>query len=243
MLTPPKPSETRSPPKPSATSTSPSPAPSPAQHNQPHDSILNILKKSGGFVVLVKLLWDTHVANEINSQLADLNDGITFFAPTDTAFSELNAGMLNSLTGEQQIQLMLFHVVPTYLSTSQFQTVSNPLMTKAGGSGHDEFPLNVTTYGDKVVVFTGVNNASIESAVFSDGRLVIYEVGKVLLPVNIFKPGGSYTQTPVAESVEEKPNDVATTLATSGERRGFSGKAGTPSSGPPCSLFCFTCET
>ncbi|KAI3427672.1 FAS1 domain-containing protein [Psidium guajava] len=134
----------------------PPPAPPPVSQA----SILKILEKSGGFTVLVKLLRSTHVADQVNSQLADLNDGITFFAPDDTAFSALKAGTLNSLSDEQQVQLLQFHVVATYLSMSQFQTVSNPLMTKAGGTKGKEFPLNVTSKGDSVSISTGVNGAS-----------------------------------------------------------------------------------
>ncbi|KAK3408768.1 hypothetical protein EUGRSUZ_J00938 [Eucalyptus grandis] len=142
-----------------------SPAPdSPPPPAPPQAHLLKILQKAGGFTVLIKLLRGTHVSDQVDSELSDLNDGITFFAPDDAAFSALKAGTLNTLSNEQQVQLLQFHMVPTYLTMSQFQTVSNPLMTRAGGVGGKEFPLNVTTKGDKVSVFTGVDGASGEDS-------------------------------------------------------------------------------
>ncbi|KAI4386044.1 hypothetical protein MLD38_004015 [Melastoma candidum] len=119
---------------------------------------------------------------------------------------------------------MLYHVVPAYLPQSQFQTVSNPLITKAGGAGLGEFPLNVTMYPDKVVVSTGVNNAIIEKTLFSDGTLVVYQVNKVLLPLNLFAQGKSYAQAPVAEATDKPDGTTATALASSAERKYFSGE-------------------
>ncbi|XP_030454281.1 fasciclin-like arabinogalactan protein 12 [Syzygium oleosum] len=172
------------------------PPDSPPPPPPPQASILKILEKAGGFTVLVKLLRSTHVSDQVNSQLSDLNDGITFFAADDAAFSALKAGTLNSLSNEQQVQLLQFHVVPTYLSMSQFQTVSNPLMTKAGGTGGKEFPLNVTTNGNRVSVFTGVDGASVTKTLYTDGKLAVYQVDKVLLPLSIFSVDGTYAQAP-----------------------------------------------
>ncbi|XP_030526613.1 fasciclin-like arabinogalactan protein 11 isoform X1 [Rhodamnia argentea] len=194
-------------PTPSPVSPPPDSPPPPAPPPVAQASILKILVKSGGFTVLVKLLRSTHVADQVDSQLADLNDGITFFAPVDAAFSALKAGTLNSLSDEQQVQLLQFHVVPTYLSMSQFQTVSNPLMTKAGGTGGKEFPLNVTSVGDRVSVFTGVNRASVTKTLYTDGKLAVYQVDKVLLPLSIFSAGSDFAQAPAPP--RKKPVELA----------------------------------
>lgn len=148
--------------------------PSPSKARK-HD-IIQILEKEGDFSVLLRLMRSTHVADQINSQLNDLNDGLTVFAPTDDAFSALKPGALNAMSDEQQVELMQFHVVPTLLSMTQFQTVSNPLMTKAGGNNPGEFPLNVTSNGDRVSLYTDSTEASIERTLFTDNRLAVYQV-------------------------------------------------------------------
>ncbi|KAF8009021.1 hypothetical protein BT93_J0110 [Corymbia citriodora subsp. variegata] len=185
-----------------------SPAPdSPPPPAPPQANLLKILQKAGGFTVLVKLLRGTHVSDQVDSQLSDLNDGITFFAPDDAAFSALKAGTLNSLSNEQQVQLLQFHVVPTYLTVSQFQTVSNPLMTKAGGVGGKEFPLNITTKGDRITVFTGVDGASVTKTLYTDGSLAVYQVDKVLLPLSIFSKGEDLAQGPAPP--KKKPVELS----------------------------------
>ncbi|KAI6685771.1 hypothetical protein NL676_031684 [Syzygium grande] len=152
------------------------------------DDITKILTKAGQFTVLLKLMKVTSVDKQINAQLNNSNNGLTIFAPNDNAFSGLKSGTLNQLSAEQQVELVQFHVVPSFLSVSQFQTVSNPLRTQAGGSGKFEFPLTLTTSGSNVNISTGVNNATVDQIIFSDGQLAVYLVDKVLLPMSIFGP-------------------------------------------------------
>nr|VDD20483.1 unnamed protein product [Brassica oleracea] len=83
---------------------------------------------------------------------------ITIFAPSDSSFSSLKAGTLNTLTDEQQVELVQFHVIPSYVSSSNFQTISNPLRTQAGDSAEGHFPLNITTSGNTVNITSGVTN-------------------------------------------------------------------------------------
>ncbi|KAK9280604.1 hypothetical protein L1049_014299 [Liquidambar formosana] len=157
-------------------------------HHQPGaTNLFKILDKAGKFKILIRLLKSSQVGDRINTQVNKLKEGLTIFAPTDSAFSSLKAGILNSLSDRDQVELMLFHVLPTFLPTSQFQTVSNPLRTQAGDTSKDQFPLYVTTSGDKVNVSTGIVSATVADTVYSDNRLAVYQVDKVLLPVNIFK--------------------------------------------------------
>ncbi|CAN6993675.1 unnamed protein product, partial [Brassica oleracea var. botrytis] len=44
------------------------------------------------------------------------------------------------------------------LSSSNFQTISNPLRTQAGDSAEGHFPLNITTSGNTVNITSGVTN-------------------------------------------------------------------------------------
>ncbi|KAL2485704.1 Fasciclin-like arabinogalactan protein 11 [Abeliophyllum distichum] len=147
-----------------------------------------ILEKAGQFTTLIRLMKITQVGDQINTQLNNSNQGLTVFAPTDTAFSNLKTGTLNSLSDQQKVALVQFHILPNFLSMSQFQTVSNPIRTQAGDNTDGEFPLNVTTSGNQVNVSTGIDDATVANTIYSDNQLAVYEVDKVLLPLSIFAP-------------------------------------------------------
>lgn len=166
----------------STTTSAQSPAPAPSGPT----NITKILEKAGQYTTLIRLCKTTQVCDQINTQLNNSNQGLTVFAPTDNAFSALPSGTLNSLTDQQKVALLQFHILPTFLSISQFQTVSNPLRTQAGDSAAGAFPLNVTTSGNQVNVSTGVNDATVANTVYSDNQLAVYQVDKVLLPLSLF---------------------------------------------------------
>ncbi|GER51084.1 FASCICLIN-like arabinogalactan-protein 11 [Striga asiatica] len=110
---------------------------------------MKILEKAGQFTTLIPLLRTTQVGPQIDAQLNNttVGQGITLFALTDAAFSALPSGTLNSISDQQKVSLIQFHVIPNFLSLPQFQTVSNPIRTQAGDSG---FQINVTTSGNQV---------------------------------------------------------------------------------------------
>jgi len=163
--------------------TAQAPAPAPAGPT----NITAVLTKAGQFTTFIRLLETTQVGDQINTQLNNSNQGLTIFAPTDNAFSNLKPGMLNSLTDQQKVQLVQFHILPNFLSLSQFQTASNPLRTQAGDSNNGEFPLNVTTSGNQVNITTGVVNTTVSNSIYSDGQLAVYQVDQVLLPLEFFQ--------------------------------------------------------
>ncbi|KAK6943783.1 FAS1 domain [Dillenia turbinata] len=166
----------------SAQTAAPGPAPS-----GPTD-ITAILKKAGQYTTLIRLLKSTQLDDQINNALNKENQGITILAPTDKAFSNLKAGTMNSLTEQQKFQLLQFHVIPSFLSVLQFQTLSNPVRTEAGGSNR-EFPLNVTTSGSQVNITTGLTDATLANTVYTDNtQLAVYQVDQVLRPLGIFRP-------------------------------------------------------
>lgn len=144
-----------------------------------------VLEKAGRFTIFIRLLQSTKVADQIYTQLNNSNQGLTVFAPTDSAFSNLKSGTLNSYTDEQKTELIQFHVLPSLYTPSQFQTASNPLRTQAGGS-EELFPLNVTAVGNGVNITTGETNATVANTVYSDDQLAVYEVDQVLLPRRFF---------------------------------------------------------
>ncbi|KAL9378932.1 hypothetical protein Peur_027414 [Populus x canadensis] len=183
------------------------PAATPTQAAQPHGitNVTKILEKAGHFTIFIRLLRSTQEENHLFSALNDSSSGVTIFAPTDSAFSELKSGTLNTLSDGDKSELVKFHVVPTFLSTSQFQTVSNPLGTWAGTG--NRLPLNVTSYPNSVNITTGLTNTSLSGTVYTDNQLAIYKIEKVLLPKDIFASKAP-APAPVAPAPEKPTKAV-----------------------------------
>ncbi|OIW08575.1 hypothetical protein TanjilG_03251 [Lupinus angustifolius] len=178
-----------------------SPAAAPAEAlapSTPPTDIIRILQKAGGFTTLIHLLRTTQVSTQINSQLINSNGGLTFFAPNDNAFSSLKPGLLNSLNDQQKNELIQFHLLPTFVSTTDFSTLSNPVRTQAG-ENPDRLALNVTSSGNQVNFTTGIVNATLGGTVYTDHQLAVYQVDKVLLPRDFF-----VAKTPAPAPAPEK---------------------------------------
>ncbi|KAI3461447.1 hypothetical protein Pfo_018110 [Paulownia fortunei] len=178
-------------------------------------NITKILEKAGQFTTFIRLLQITQIGDRINTQLNSSNQGLTVFAPTDSAFSSLQTGTLNSLNDQQKASLVLFHILPNFLSLTQFQTVSNPVRTQAGDTGRGLFPLNVTTSGNQVNISTGINNATVGSTIYADNQLAVYQVDNVLLPLNVFDPLPPPAPAPVAPKPKKKPAAPAAAIGVS----------------------------
>ncbi|XP_016447453.1 fasciclin-like arabinogalactan protein 11 [Nicotiana tabacum] len=178
---------------PPAQSTPPAPIFPPAVVSAPApgppgpQNVVKILGKAGPYSTFIKLLQITQEIVEITSLLNNSNS-ITMFVPSDGAFLSLKIGTLNSFSDQQKAELVKFHILPSYFSLPQFQTASNPLHTQAGGTTNREFPINVTTNGTAVNITTGIVNASVSSTIYTDNQLAIYQVDKVLLPLQFFVP-------------------------------------------------------
>ncbi|KAK4255059.1 hypothetical protein QN277_008109 [Acacia crassicarpa] len=148
--------------------------------------IVGILRKAKSFSVFIRLLKITQLINQINSQLiTSKSGGLTIFAPDDSAFSELKAGFLNSLGDAQKLELLQFHILPTYVTSNNFDTLTNPVRTLAGDKP-GRVDLNVTSYGGSVNISTGVVNTTVTGIVYTDKHLAIYKAGKVLLPLDFY---------------------------------------------------------
>uniref|UniRef100_A0A2K1Y798 FAS1 domain-containing protein n=1 Tax=Populus trichocarpa TaxID=3694 RepID=A0A2K1Y798_POPTR len=159
----------------------------PVQVSKGPVNVIKILQKAGGFAVFIRLIKSTQEDIQVFSQLNDSRDGVTIFAPTDGAFSAIiKSGVLNSLSDHQKIELVQFHIIPRILTTANFQTVSNPITTLAGSGSR--FALNVITTENMVNVTSGLTNTSVSAIVYTDSQLAIYQVDKVLLPLDIFAP-------------------------------------------------------
>jgi uncharacterized surface protein with fasciclin (FAS1) repeats len=184
--------------------------------------VTKILQKAGGFTILIRLLKTTAVADQIKGQLSNSDTGFTLFAPTDSAFSDLKSGTLNSLNNEEKIRLMQFHTLPKFYSLENFQTVTNPVRTQAGDTNPGDYPLNVTTAGSQVNISTGLVNATVSGTIFSAKQLAVYRVDKVLLPLDIFVPKAPPAPAPAPLPVKPKakkkaaasPKSTTTTTTT-----------------------------
>ncbi|KAK7359183.1 hypothetical protein VNO77_01131 [Canavalia gladiata] len=178
--------------------TTPSGAPTPMIIPKgPTIDIVQILRKAKRFSVLIRLLKTTQLINQLNSQLLTSGSGgLTLFAPEDSAFSKLKAGFLNSLSDRQKVELLQFHTLSSFISISNFDTLTNPVQTQAGDDPQ-RLQLNVTTYGGtQVNMATGAVNATVTGTVYTDNKLAIYQVDKVLLPLDLVLPSKAPAPAP-----------------------------------------------
>ncbi|CAK8530770.1 unnamed protein product [Lathyrus sativus] len=171
--------------------------------------IILILQKAKRFSVLVRLLKATQLITQLNSQLvtspssSEASDsssaGLTLFAPEDSAFSKLKPGFLNSLSDRHKVELLQFHTLSSFISISNFNTLTNPVQTQAGDDAK-RLQLNVTTSGGgHVSLTTGAVNATVTGTVYADNKLAIYQVDKVLVPLDLLLPAKAPAPAPVSK--------------------------------------------
>ncbi|CAL5200288.1 unnamed protein product [Lathyrus oleraceus] len=159
---------------------------SPDTSDSTPDDITRILKKAKTFNILTRLLKTTEIMSSINSQLiTGKSGGLTILAPDDSAFSNLKAGFLNSLNENKKIELLQFHILPQFVDSNNFDSLSNPVETVAGKDPLKR-PLNFESLGNSVNISTGVVNATVTGVVYQDNKLAIYRLDKVLLPLDFF---------------------------------------------------------
>ncbi|KAG2690197.1 hypothetical protein I3760_09G176200 [Carya illinoinensis] len=198
------------------TTSAQSPAESPAPSGPAN--IIAILKKAGHFATFIRLLRNTDMGEQLNGQLKKSNLGRTVFVPTDSSFSSLKLGTLNALTDKQELQLVQFHILPDFYSELQLQTATNPVHTLAGDSNAGHFQLNVTAAtaaGKEVNITTGAVSTTVEKTIYTDDHLAVYQVGAVLLPLELFGAAASPTASK-PEKTRPSTEDTATTSESSG---------------------------
>ncbi|KAL1335731.1 hypothetical protein HN51_030187 [Arachis hypogaea] len=197
---------------------SPSGAPIAAAPKAPTIDIIQILKKAKRFSVPIRLLETTQLINQLNSQLVTSGSGgLTLFAPEDTAFSKLKPGFLNSLSDRKKVELLQFHTLSSFISISNFDTLTNPVQTQAGDDPQ-RLQLNVTTYGgSQVSMTTGAVNASITGTVYTDSKLAIYQVDKVLLPLDVVLPAKAPAPAPGKAKADKTKPSSSSSSSSSGE--------------------------
>jgi uncharacterized surface protein with fasciclin (FAS1) repeats len=160
-----------------------------ADGKPPTDPIA-IMKKAGGFTKFCDLLEQTRVDTQLKAQLTDSYNGLTIFAPTDDAFDALKAGTLNGLSSQDQIQMMLYCVLPRFYSLSMLGTLGKEKINTQASGHTGPYRYTIKPSGNNVNVSTGVkgNNMLLNSVVSKDFPLSIYSVDKVPLPYELFGP-------------------------------------------------------
>ncbi|KAH9608964.1 hypothetical protein KSS87_020917 [Heliosperma pusillum] len=177
-------------------------------------NLTGILAKGGQFGTFIRLLTSTQVAEQVNSQVNHSTQGMTVFAPTDNAFQNLKPGLINGLTTQEQVELILFHVLPQFYTFDTFQTASNPVRTQATGNDGKQFSLTVTYLGvNSVNVSTGMVTTQVNNAISDKFPLAVFQVDKVLLPKELFgakPPKSSLAKAPPpAKAVSDGGEDKA----------------------------------
>ncbi|KAL5797484.1 hypothetical protein ACOSQ2_002304 [Xanthoceras sorbifolium] len=173
-------------------------------------NVTGILDKSGQYTILIKLLTTTQVATQIENQVNNSDQGMTLFAPTDNAFNNLKSGTLNSLSAQQQVQLVLGHILPKYYKLSDFALVSNPVRTQATGKDGQAFGLNFMSQNNQVNVSTELVETQINNPLRQEMPLAVYQVDKVLLPNELFGTKPPSASPPAKTSSEEGSKPTVT---------------------------------
>lgn len=122
--------------------------------------------------------------------------GLTIFAPNDEAFKAAGVPDLSKLSNAEIVSLLLYHARAGYTPFGTLKTTKDPLTTLAT-NGAGKYELKVTTAGDEVTLHTGVDSSRVADTVLDSTPLVIFAVGDVLLPTELF--GKSPSPAPAPE--------------------------------------------
>ncbi|XP_044959233.1 fasciclin-like arabinogalactan protein 7 [Hordeum vulgare subsp. vulgare] len=216
--------KTKSPPAPPAAVLPPSPAPAPAPR---HVDLADLLSVAGPFHTFLDYLQKTSVLETFQSKANDTKEeGITMFVPKDSAFAALRTTTFANLTSDQLKSLMLYHALPKYYSLAEFNKLSslNPVATFAGS----QYTLNLTDNMGSIRIKSMWSNPKISSSVYSTRPVAVYEVDKVLLPMQIFKSDPPLAPAPAPAPDDAKSSDDAPSPA-SGKPASQKAKAGSKS--------------
>ncbi|CAN1123585.1 Fasciclin-like arabinogalactan protein 9 [Linum perenne] len=151
-------------------------------------NLTTILQKHDQFTTFIRLLQITQLGNQLQNQL-DNNPtkGFTVFAPTDDAFHSLEPGTLNGLMVNELTQLVLYHIVPKFYTQANLGSVSNPVRTQAIDQYGAVLGFYIIGEGKRLRVLAGSVEARIRNPLTKTFPLAIYQVDKVLLPVDLFE--------------------------------------------------------
>ncbi|TVU05245.1 hypothetical protein EJB05_48403, partial [Eragrostis curvula] len=194
----------KSPPAPAAPILPPAPAPAPGPH---HVDLADLLSVAGPFNTFLDYLQKTNVLETFQNQANNTKEGITIFVPKNSAFAALKETTFANLTKDQLKSLILYHALPKFYSLAEFNKLSsqNPVPTFAGS----QYTINVTDNMGTIHVKSMWSNPKLSSSVLSTYPVAVYEVDKVLLPMQIFKSEPPLAPAPAPAPADAKASDVA----------------------------------
>ncbi|CAN6228495.1 unnamed protein product [Urochloa humidicola] len=161
------------------------PAPAPAPH---HVNLTDLLSLAGPYATFLSYLVRTDVIRTLQSMAnatTDSGEGVTVFAPEDSAFAAVDGAALSNLTADQLRELMLCHALPRYQPLSSFAKLaaSGPVPTLAGVA----CAVNVSYAAGRIRVASGWTAAAkLASSVYSTPPVAVYALDRVLLPKEVF---------------------------------------------------------
>jgi hypothetical protein len=191
----------------------PAPAPAPA-----YVDLADLLSLGGPYGTFLDYLTRTDVIKTFQSQANDTKQGISVFAPLDSAFAAVDDGALSNLTTDQLRSLMLHHAMPRFYPLSAFSALAaaSPVSMFA-------YKANVTDKAGIVGIKSGWATAKLVSSVYSTKPVALYALDSLLLPKEIFPTAPEMAPVPApAPAPVAKPMDDA---PGAGER-GAKGSAG-----------------
>ncbi|PKA58656.1 Fasciclin-like arabinogalactan protein 2 [Apostasia shenzhenica] len=114
--------------------------------------------------------------------------GLTVFCPGDAAVKAFTPKFKN-LTADGKSSLLLYHGHPVYNSQQMLKDNNGVFLTLAtDGGAKRSFNFTVQDDGEKVTLETGVTTAAITSTLIDQDPVAVYQVDKVLQPLELFKP-------------------------------------------------------
>ncbi|KAF8758111.1 hypothetical protein HU200_010776 [Digitaria exilis] len=162
--------------------------PSPTHPPSPvyYVDIADLLDVAGPFQTFLNYLQKTNVIEIFQSQANTTKIGITIFVPRDSAFAALKKKntLAGLITKGHLKSLLLYHAFRKFYSLTELSKLSrrNPVATFAGS----KYTLNLTDDNGGIRVKSTWSNAKIVSCVYARAPVAVYEVDKVLLPMQIF---------------------------------------------------------
>ncbi|RLM66219.1 fasciclin-like arabinogalactan protein 7 [Panicum miliaceum] len=162
------------------------PAPAPAPR---HVNLTDLLSLAGPYGTFLDYLVRTDVIRTLQSQAdAPGGQGVTVFAPEDSAFAAVGGAVLPGLAADQLRALMLCHAAPRYHPLSSFAALAaapGPVLpTLAGG---EQCTVNITYAAGRIRVASGWTRAArLVSSVYSTPPVAVYALDRVLLTRELF---------------------------------------------------------
>ncbi|KAH6768111.1 FASCICLIN-like arabinogalactan 2 [Perilla frutescens var. frutescens] len=171
------------------------PAPGPSQIN-----ITALMSKHG-----CKVFADTLLASAAEQTFEDnVLSGLTVFCPGDDAMKSFLPKFKN-LTAAGQQSLLEYHGIPIYQSLPGLKS-SNGLTNTLATDGASKFDFDVKNDGTDVTIVTKIVTAKIVDTLVDDQPLAIYQVDKVLKPLELFKGALPPAPAPAPAADSPKPS-------------------------------------